>query len=136
MRSEGWLVGRFVGLSASFLSNRGCCRYQAWICGYVQRALGTARAWSGVVQEQPVYGGGLSKKCKNSGQFFTKNWPELGHPLSKRSLGNAPFLRALFFLAEKVTVWVRVNHLANSRVHSPTVSAKRKIDTSLLNLSA
>ena len=26
---------------------------------YVQRALGTARVWSGVVQEQHVYGGGL-----------------------------------------------------------------------------
>ena len=40
----------------------------------------------------------------------TKNQPELGHPLSKRSLGNAPFLRALFFLAEKGTVWVRVSN--------------------------
>ena len=40
----------------------------------------------------------------------TKNRPELGHPLSKRSLGNAPFLRALFFLAEKGTVWVRVSN--------------------------
>ena len=39
-----------VGLSAHFLSNRGCCRYQTWICGYLQRALGTARVWSGVVQ--------------------------------------------------------------------------------------
>ena len=28
----------------------------------------------------------------------TKYRPELGHPLSKCSLGNAPFLRALFFL--------------------------------------
>ena len=40
----------------------------------------------------------------------TKNRPELGHPLSKRSRGNAPFLRALFFLAEKGTVWVRVSN--------------------------
>ena len=40
----------------------------------------------------------------------TKNWPELGHLLSKRSLSNAPFLRALFFLAEKGTVWVRVSN--------------------------
>ena len=40
----------------------------------------------------------------------TKNQPELGHPLSKRSLGNAPFLSSLFFLAEKGTVWVRVSN--------------------------
>ena len=40
----------------------------------------------------------------------TKNEPELGHPLSKHSLGNAPFLRASFFLAEKGTVWVRVSN--------------------------
>ena len=40
----------------------------------------------------------------------TKNRPELGHPLSKHSLGNAPFLRALFFLAEKGMVWVRVSN--------------------------
>ena len=40
----------------------------------------------------------------------TKYRPELGHPLSKRSLGNAPFLKALFFLAEKGTVWVRVSN--------------------------
>ena len=33
--------------------------HQGLICGYVQRALGTARVWSGVVQEQHVYGGGL-----------------------------------------------------------------------------
>ena len=74
MRSEGLLfelffivVGRFFGRSVGrsvslflrVLSNRGCCRYQTWICGYVQRALGTARVWSGVVQEQHVYGGGL-----------------------------------------------------------------------------
>ena len=30
--------------------------------------------------------------------------------MSKRSLGNAPFLRASFFLAEKGTVWVRVSN--------------------------
>ena len=47
-----------VGLSARFLSNRGCGRYQMWICWYVQRALGTARVWSGVVEEQHVYGRG------------------------------------------------------------------------------
>ena len=47
------------GLSACFFSNRGCYRYQTWICGYVQRALGTAKVWNGVVQEQYVYGGGL-----------------------------------------------------------------------------
>ena len=41
-----------------FLSNCGCYKYQTWIYGYVQRALGTARVWSGVVQEQHVYGGG------------------------------------------------------------------------------
>ena len=29
---------------------------------------------------------------------------------SKRSLGNAHFLRASFFLAEKGTVWVRVSN--------------------------
>ena len=62
-RSVGRSVGRSVCLCVylfpRFLSNRGCCRYQTWICGYVQRALGTARVWSGVVQEQHVYGGGL-----------------------------------------------------------------------------
>ena len=55
----GRSVGRSMSLFPRFLSNRGCCRYQTWICGYVQRALGTARVWSGVVQEQLVYGGGL-----------------------------------------------------------------------------
>ena len=40
----------------------------------------------------------------------TKNEPELGHPLSKRSLGNAPFLRASFFLTEKGTVLVQVSN--------------------------
>ena len=40
----------------------------------------------------------------------TKNRPELGHPLSRRSLGNVPFLRTSFFLAEKGTVWVRVSN--------------------------
>ena len=29
---------------------RGCCRHQTWVYGYVQRALGTARVWSGAVQ--------------------------------------------------------------------------------------
>ena len=58
-RSVGRLVGLCVYLFPRFLSNRGCCRYQTWICGYVQRALGTARVWSGVVQEQHVYGGDL-----------------------------------------------------------------------------
>ena len=58
MRSEG-LLYRSVSLFPRFLSNSGCCRYQTWICGYVQQALGTARVWSGVVQEQHVYGGGL-----------------------------------------------------------------------------
>ena len=51
------LVGRFV--CPRFLSNRGCCRYQTWICGYVQRALGTARVWNVVVKEKRVYGGRL-----------------------------------------------------------------------------
>ena len=50
-------VRRFV--RRFFLSNRGCCRYQTWICGYVQRALGTARVWNVVVKEQRVYGGRL-----------------------------------------------------------------------------
>ena len=63
-RSVGRSVCRSVGLSvcvsARFLSNSGCCRYQTWICWYVERALGTARVWSGVVQEQHVYGGGLT----------------------------------------------------------------------------
>ena len=36
-------LGRLICFSARFLSNRGCCRCQTWICGYVQRALGTAR---------------------------------------------------------------------------------------------
>ena len=62
-RSVGRSVSRSVCVSVylfpRFLSNRGCCRYQTWICGYVQRALGTARVCSGVVQEQHVYGGGL-----------------------------------------------------------------------------
>ena len=44
-RSVGRSVGRSVYLCVylfpRFLSNRGCCRYQTWICGYVQRALGT-----------------------------------------------------------------------------------------------
>ena len=53
------VVGRSVSLSARFLSNRGCGRYQTWMCGYVQRALGTARVWSVVVKEQRVYGGRL-----------------------------------------------------------------------------
>ena len=44
---------------ARFLSNGGCCRYQTWICGYVQRALGTARVWNVVVKEQRVHGGRL-----------------------------------------------------------------------------
>ena len=50
-------VGRSVSLFSRFLSNRGCCRYQTWICGYVQRALGTARVWSGVVHggEAKIY---------------------------------------------------------------------------------
>ena len=56
-RSVGLCV--CVYLFPRFLSNHGCCRYQTWICGYVQRALGTARVWSGVVQEQHVYGGDL-----------------------------------------------------------------------------
>ena len=43
------LVCDFVSGSTRFLSNRGCCRCQTWICGYVQRALGTSRVWSGVV---------------------------------------------------------------------------------------
>ena len=57
-RSVGRSVGRSVSLWTRFLSNRGCCRYQTWICGYVQRALGTARLWNVVVKEQRVYGGG------------------------------------------------------------------------------
>ena len=55
----GLCVGRSMSLFSRFLSNRGCCRYQTWICGYVQRALGTARVWSGVVKEQRVQGGRL-----------------------------------------------------------------------------
>ena len=52
-------VGLWVGLClfARFLSNRGCCRYQTWTCGYVQRALGRARVWNVVVKEQRVHGG-------------------------------------------------------------------------------
>ena len=42
-RSVGLFLGRLICFSARFLSNRGCCRCQTWICGYVQRALGTAR---------------------------------------------------------------------------------------------
>ena len=52
------VVCQFVGLSARFLSNRGCCRYQTWIYGYVQQALGTVRVWNVVVKEQRVHGGG------------------------------------------------------------------------------
>ena len=70
IRSEGrllWSVGRFVSrFVRTFLSNRGCCRYQTWICGYVQLELGTARVWSGIVQEQHVYGGGLQLHRKRS----------------------------------------------------------------------
>ena len=65
-RSVGRFVRRFVRrrfvrrfVRRFFLSNRGCCRYQTWICGYVQRALGTARVWNVVVKEQRVYGGRL-----------------------------------------------------------------------------
>ena len=54
---------RSVGLSVGFLSNCGCCRYHTWIWWYmymyVTQVLGTARVWSGVVQEQHVYGRGL-----------------------------------------------------------------------------
>ena len=49
----------FVCLSARFLSNGGSCRYQTWICGYVQRALGTARVLNVLVKEQRVHGGRL-----------------------------------------------------------------------------
>ena len=58
-QSVGLSVSRLVGLSARFLSNRGCGRYQTWIFGYVQRALGIKRVWSGVVEKQHVYGGSL-----------------------------------------------------------------------------
>ena len=47
-----------------------------------------------------------SSKTKLARCAETKTRPELGHPLSKHSLGNAPFLRASFFLAEKRTAWV------------------------------
>ena len=58
-RSVGWsVVCGSVCYSARFLTNSGCCGYQTRICGYVQRELGTARVWSGVVQEQHIYGGG------------------------------------------------------------------------------
>ena len=50
-------VGLFVCLSARFLSNGGFCRYQTWICGYVQQMLGTARVWNVVVKEQRVHVG-------------------------------------------------------------------------------
>ena len=33
---------------------------ETWICGYVQRALGTARVWSCAGKEQRVYGGRLN----------------------------------------------------------------------------
>ena len=56
-------VGQSVYLSARFLSNSGCSRYQMWICGYVQKALGTARVWSRAVKEQHVYGGRLNVQC-------------------------------------------------------------------------
>ena len=36
-------VGQLICFSARFLSNSVCCRCQTWICGYLQRALGTAR---------------------------------------------------------------------------------------------
>ena len=58
-RSVGQSVCRSVGLFARFLLNRGCGKYQTWIFGYMQRALGTVRVWSSIVQEQHVYGGGL-----------------------------------------------------------------------------
>ena len=53
-----WFVGLFLRTYV-FSRTVHCCRYQTWICGYVQQALGTAIVWSGVVQEQHVYGGGL-----------------------------------------------------------------------------
>ena len=49
-----------------------------WICGHVQRALGTARVWNVVVKEQRVHGGRLKFKLhsefgaalSNSSTFF------------------------------------------------------------------
>ena len=52
--SVGQLVCLSVCLSARFLSNGGSGGYQTWICGYVQRVLGTARVWSHTAKEQRV----------------------------------------------------------------------------------
>ena len=51
-----------VCLSAFFLSNHGSGGHQMWICGYVQRALATARVWSGVK---------LSKNSMFMGRAYT-----------------------------------------------------------------
>ena len=48
----------------------------------------------------------------------TKNRPELGHPLSKRSLGNAPFLRALFLLKRVRFRYRSLINLFNYSFHS------------------
>ena len=37
-RLVSWSVGLWVCLSARFLLNRGCCRYQTWICRYATGA--------------------------------------------------------------------------------------------------
>ena len=60
------MVGRLVNLLVcDFVSPHVFSRTVAavdtkrgYVHGCVQRALGTARVWSGVVQEQHVYGGG------------------------------------------------------------------------------
>ena len=48
-------VCRFVGRFVRTFS------FEPWICGYVQRALGTTRVWNVVVKEQRVHGGGRLK---------------------------------------------------------------------------
>ena len=56
-RSVSRFVGRSVGLSPRFLSNRGYKRGYVGMCN--GRSVYTARVWSVVVKEQRVYGGRL-----------------------------------------------------------------------------
>ena len=63
-----------VCLSARFLSNCGSGGYQTWICGYVQRVLGTARVWSRTAKEQRVYTGRLNGFLVKAGSVvYTKH---------------------------------------------------------------
>ena len=75
----GRSVGRLVGLSARFLSNRGCGRYQTWICGYVQLAIGTARVWSGVVRGPKIIYSYYTR-CTLIRDWQLTAWDGFAHP--------------------------------------------------------